>query len=151
MRIDIVVDSRPDAWGPTCTAALAARAAETLAGWIGEALQVAYPRAEVNTGARDYTEGETTKLVAVTRCTLDEYNAIHDLAEQVSESRWQEALASVLPTRRGRKPSTEPKKRTSITLPPALHKWLHAQPNLSSVVEEALQEWRARHEQKGGE
>jgi NADH:ubiquinone oxidoreductase subunit len=41
----------------------------------------------------------------------------------------------------------QPKRRTGVTLPPELHEWLHAQQNLSSVVEEALEEWRARHEQ----
>jgi len=127
MRIDIVVDSSPATWGPTCTAELAARAAETLAAWIGEVLQVTYPRAEVNTGAHDYTQGETTKLVTVTRCTLEEWNVVHDLAEHVAATRWTDALASALPTRRGKPRSGQRPARVSTTVPPDVDLWLREQ------------------------
>jgi len=127
MRIDIVVDSRPDAWGRKCTAALATRAAETLSGWIGEALQVAYPRAEVHTTAHDYANGESTKLVQVSGGTLEEWEVIHELAEQVSETRWTEALAAALPTRRGKPKSGHRPARVSTTVPPDVDLWLREQ------------------------
>lgn len=130
MRIDVTVDSRPDAWGPECTAELATRAAAQLAEWIGEALQQAYPEAEVTTSTHDYTEGETTKLVTISRCTPETWNAIHDLAGQVNESRWTEALAAVLPPkRRGPKPAAEGRARLTTTLPADVDRWLRAQPD----------------------
>jgi len=138
MRIDITVDSRPPAWGRKCTAALATRAAETLATWIGEALQAEYPDAEVRTSAHDYTEGESTKLVSVNgvgAADVAVWERVHDLAEGVSETRWQDALSSVLPKRRGRKPPTEPPGRLSTTVPSDVDRWLRAQPgSISSTI-----------------
>jgi hypothetical protein len=143
MRIDVTVDSSPERWGPECSADLATRAAETLARWIAEALAEVYPAAEVLHGTRDYTEGESTKLVTVSGCTPATWDRIHDIAASINGELWTDAIASVLPRRRGA-PRGERKDRRQITLPMELSEWLQRQPDgTSGTIVKALEAWRA--------
>jgi hypothetical protein len=94
-HIVITENSSPEAWGELCSPELAEAAAKRLADMVAARIREEAPHAEVSTQVRDYTEGETTSLLAAPGATADdvtEYDRLQAIAGEAADDLWPDAL-----------------------------------------------------------
>jgi hypothetical protein len=91
----VTVDSTPSHWGDAdeIDANVTQRAAEILAERIADEILKQYPGVEVEHGAHDYLDGESTRLVDLSGdYALEQYEEITDLAAAMLQDGWEQAL-----------------------------------------------------------